>query len=265
MQFLLLLGKVCKKKIDLDDTVRPLDWIDSGEKSAHVMLDDFIKSGLKNYALLRNDPTENAQSNLSPYLHFGHISSQRVALKIKDISSGVESIKAFLEELIVRRELTDNYCYYNQKYDLVAGAAHWAQETLKKHEHDVRDYLYTKKVFENAKTHDELWNAAQLELMYHGKMHGYMRMYWAKKILEWSASPEHAMEIALYLNDKYSIDGTDPNGYVGVAWSIAGVHDRAWFPRKVFGTIRYMSYNGCKSKFDVQKYCSDIQKKIKKV
>ncbi len=254
--------KLISQKINFNNNVSPLDWIKPGQKAAYKALENFIKVNLNKYNDLRNDPVYDVQSNLSPYLHFGHISAQRIALEIKNAKFSDSVKESFLEELIVRKELSDNYCYYNSNYDSLDGAPVWAQETLKKHSNDSREYIYTKKQFENAETHDDLWNAAQLQLLYHGKIHGYMRMYWAKKILEWSKTPEYAFSTALYLNDTYSIDGTDPNGYVGVAWSIAGVHDRAWFPRKIFGTIRYMSYNGCKGKFDVEMYIKNVQKNI---
>ena len=122
------------------------------------------------------------------------------------------------------------------------------------HRNDKRDFLYNLDAFENSDTHDDLWNAAQNQMKLNGKMHGYMRMYWAKKILEWTKSPEEAFQIAIELNDRYELDGRDPNGYTGVAWSIGGIHDRPWFERPVFGKIRYMNYNGCKRKFDVKKY-----------
>jgi deoxyribodipyrimidine photo-lyase len=154
----------------------------------------------------------------------------------------------------VRRELSDNYCLYNQHYDSFAGFPAWARKTLDEHRQDPREYLYTLAQFEEAETHDNLWNAAQREMVETGKMHGYLRMYWAKKILEWTETPEEAVRIAIYLNDRYELDGRDPNGYTGIAWSIGGVHDRAWGARPVFGKIRYMSYNGCKSKFDVAAY-----------
>lgn len=171
-----------------------------------------------------------------------------------------EAKRAFLEELIIRRELSDNFCFYNEDYDNFKGFPEWAKKTLQKHKNDKREYLYSAIEFERALTHDELWNAAQMEIVRKGKMHGYMRMYWAKKILEWSESPEKAMEIAIYLNDRYGLDGRDPNGYTGIAWSIGGVHDRAWNERKIFGKIRYMSHGGCKSKFDVEKYIEQIKK-----
>jgi deoxyribodipyrimidine photo-lyase len=170
-----------------------------------------------------------------------------------------EKKESFLEELIVRRELSDNYCFYNDKYDQFEGFHPWAQKTLNEHRGDKREYVYSLEEFEEAKTHDDLWNAAQMEMVRRGKMHGYMRMYWAKKILEWTESPESALEIAIYLNDKYELDGRDSNGYAGIAWSVGGVHDRAWNERPVFGKIRYMSYNGCKRKFDIKRY---IQKNL---
>jgi deoxyribodipyrimidine photo-lyase len=150
--------------------------------------------------------------------------------------------------------LSDNFCWYNPDYDKFSGFPEWAQKTLNQHRHDHRDYLYSLEEFDQARTHDALWNAAQLEMVLRGKMHGYLRMYWAKKILEWTASPEEALKFALDLNDRYELDGRDPNGYVGVAWSIGGVHDRAWGERPIFGKIRYMSRSGCQRKFKVDQY-----------
>jgi deoxyribodipyrimidine photo-lyase len=161
---------------------------------------------------------------------------------------------AFLEELIVRRELADNFCFYHLDYDSPLGFPDWAKKTHERHKNDVREYTYTQKQFERAETHDTLWNACQQELLKTGKMHGYMRMYWAKKILEWTPTVEDAMEIAIYLNDTYELDGRDPNGYAGIAWSMGGVHDRAWFERPVYGQIRYMNRSGCASKFSVDTY-----------
>jgi len=173
-------------------------------------------------------------------------------------SGSNEHNEAFLEELIVRRELSDNYCFYNTHYDMFEGFPPWAQKTLNDHRKDHRPYRYSLSELEEAKTHDDLWNAAQMEMVKRGKMHGYLRMYWAKKILEWTASPEEALHVAIYLNDRYELDGRDTNGYTGIAWSIGGVHDRAWNEREVFGKIRYMSYNGCKSKFNVKSYVERI-------
>jgi len=163
---------------------------------------------------------------------------------------------AYLEELIIRRELADNFCYYHPSdYDTVGCFPDWSKQDITKHRKDKREYVYTLKQFALAKTHDPLWNAAQQEMVKHGKMHGYMRMYWAKKILEWSASVEDAINIAITLNDRYELDGRDPNGYAGIAWSMGGVHDRPWSRRPIFGRVRYMNDRGCARKFDVEAYC----------
>lgn len=239
------------------ENVNPITWLESGEKAAHAMLHQFIEMKLPVYNTRRNYPDVDVQSNLSPYLHFGQIASQRVALEMKKLTVAEES-DAFLEELIVRKELADNFCYYNAFYDQLEGFPAWVKKEIVLHQYDLRTYLYSLKELEEGLTHDELWNAAQKELVVKGKMHGYLRMYWAKKMLEWTLSVEQALEWAIYLNDKYSLDGRDPNGYVGIAWSIGGVHDRAWFSRPIFGKIRYMSYAGCKSKFNVNQYVAAI-------
>jgi deoxyribodipyrimidine photo-lyase len=169
---------------------------------------------------------------------------------------------SFLEELVVRRELADNFCYYNAHYDQFDGFPNWAKETLREHQKDRREYIYTLKEMEAAQTHDDLWNAAQMEMVHKGKMHGYLRMYWAKKILEWTQSPQDALQVAIYLNDRYELDGRDPNGYTGIAWSIGGVHDRAWKERAIFGKVRYMSYKGASGKFDVKAYIQKVESAI---
>lgn len=243
-----------KQSLKVDRSVKPVDWIEPGMKASEEVLNEFLEEKLSDYHEHSNDPNKDVLSNLSPYLHFGQISSQRVALEVQETDVGDEPKEEFLEQLIIRKELSDNFCYYNDNYDSFEGFSDWARETLNEHRDDEREYVYSLEEFENAETHDDLWNAAQMEMMNKGKMHGYMRMYWAKKILEWSESPEKAMEIATYLNDKYELDGRDPNGYVGVAWSIGGIHDRGWKEREVFGKIRYMSYNGCKRKFNVGEY-----------
>ena len=162
-----------------------------------------------------------------------------------------ETKENFLEELVVRRELADNFCLYESAYDRFDGFPDWARQTLNQHRSDKREYLYTLNEFERGKTHERLWNACQQDLIRSGKLHGYLRMYWAKKILEWTPDPETALDYAIILNDRYSLDGRDPNGYTGIAWSIGGVHDRAWRERPVFGKIRYMNEAGCRRKFDV--------------
>ena len=239
-----------------DHSVRPVEWLTPGESGAKAMLEKFLDGKIDSYASGRNDPNLNYVSGLSPYLHFGHISAQRVALEVIKNLPHNENTDAFLEELIVRRELSDNFCYYNQRYDSVEGFQPWARTTLEKHRSDKRAYLYTDEQLELALTHDTLWNAGQLQMLNSGCMHGYMRMYWAKKILEWTSSPEDALRIAIYLNDKYQLDGRDPNGYAGCAWSIGGIHDRAWGEREIFGKIRFMNRKGCERKFDVNSYIS---------
>ena len=246
-------GKVIGS-LKINREVKEVNWIKPGEKAASKSLKDFLENRFIKYAEERNDPNKNALSNLSPYIHFGQISTQRIAITVQQFYLKNPSAEAFLEELIIRRELADNFCYFNTRYDSFDGFHQWAKKTLNQHRKDKRDFIYTLEDFERANTHEDLWNAAQKELLVRGKMHGYMRMYWAKKILEWSKSPEEALRIAIYLNDKYELDGRDPNGYVGCAWSIGGVHDRAWTERPVYGKIRYMNRNGAARKFDIDAY-----------
>jgi deoxyribodipyrimidine photo-lyase len=233
------------------DALPQANWIVSGEGAAAKLLRHFLENKLTGYEKDRNDPNIDGQSGLSPYLHFGQVSAQRVAL---EVLRSRKDAGAFFEELIVRRELSDNYCYYNPHYDDMQGFPAWGILSLHEHEKDRREYLYTLQELENARTHDDLWNAAQQEMVRTGKMHGYMRMYWAKKILEWTGSPAAAQTAAIYLNDRYELDGRDPNGYTGIAWSQGGLHDRAWKERAIFGKVRYMNFNGARRKFDVQAY-----------
>jgi len=244
-----------------DDEVKKVDWLEPGFKAAREKLKHFVQQKLEGYALRRNDPNLSGVSDLSPYLHYGQIAPQRVALEVERAHVEADDKEAYLEELIVRRELADNFCFYEADYDSYKGIHEWAKKTLEAHREDEREFLYTREEFELAKTHDDLWNAAQIEMVKKGKMHGFMRMYWAKKILEWTQSPEEAFEVAIYLNDKYQLDGRDPNGYTGIAWSIGGIHDRAWTERPVFGKIRFMNYAGCKRKFDVDKYINTYLEK----
>lgn len=238
--------------IEVDNSVLPVD-LEPGEAAARRALDDFISSRFSRYAQERNDPNADATSRMSAYYHFGHIAPQRAALAVAAAPSG-ENQDSYLEELIIRRELSDNFCLHTPKYDSLDAAPEWALKTLEEYSTDVRDYIYTYEEFEAAKTHSALWNAAQNQLVYSGFLHGYMRMYWAKKILEWSVSPAEALKIVINLNDRYELDGRDPNGYAGALWSVAGLHDRAWKKRPVFGSIRYMNERGCRRKFDVDVY-----------
>jgi len=235
----------------IDNSVKPVNNFKGGTSQAVKHLNVFLKDKIDKYAEKRNDPNLNFGSNMSPYLHFGQISSLNIALSVlKNKSLGYES---FLEELIVRRELSMNFVFYNSKYDNYYGLPDWAKKSLKKHENDKREYIYSLKELEKAETHDPYWNAAQKQMVKEGKMHGYMRMYWGKKIIEWSKKPKDAFDIAIYLNNKYELDGRDPNGYTGVAWCF-GKHDRPWSERPIFGNIRYMNANGLKRKYNPEEY-----------
>jgi len=246
--------------------VPEVSWAVPGEAAGKAVLDDFVNNRMRLYES-RNDPVKSrALSGLSPWLHFGQISGQRCALDAKKAStaSTAKAYEGFFEELVVRRELSDNFCYYSPNYDKIQGQKYdWAKDTLKAHASDKREHVYTLEQFQRAKTHDDLWNAAQRELRYGGKMHGFMRMYWAKKILEWTESPEQALEFAIWLNDTYSLDGRDPSGYVGCMWSIVGVHDQGWKEREVFGKIRYMAYHGCAKKFSIPDYIARVNALVK--
>lgn len=249
---------VCWEKLSeglkVNGEVEPVTWAEPGARAGLAVLADFLKHRLARYDEDRNDPVKDGQSGISPWLHFGFLAPQRAALEAVQAKAPTASKEAFIEELTVRRELSDNYCLHEANYDHPSGWPAWAAKNLAEHAADRRPYVYKASLLERGETHDDLWNAAQHELTRRGKMHGYLRMYWAKKILEWTKSPEDASRLALWLNDKYSLDGSDPNGYVGVAWSVAGLHDRPWAPRPVFGTVRYMSREGCEKKFDVAAY-----------
>lgn len=262
-----------RELVTADPEVLPVQGMTPGAQAAKNQLKTFLGT-IEGYASTRNDPTLDSVSGISPYLHFGQLSAQRAILHAKEArtASNAKDVDSFIEEALVRRELSENYCFYNQAgYDKLGGLYpqyandSWAQKSLRVHASDVREHVYTVSELEAAKTHDELWNAAQLEMAYLGKMHGFMRMYWAKKILEWTSCPEAALDAAIYLNDKYSIDGRDPNGYVGIAWSIAGVHDQGWKERPVFGKVRYMNLAGCHRKFDVKLYIHKVQSAISKL
>jgi deoxyribodipyrimidine photo-lyase len=243
-------------KLNIDHSVGKATSFEGGTDRAKQLLRDFLKKKLDKFNKLRNDPCADCVSNMSPYLHFGQISPLYIALEVKK-SSG-KGKDSYLEELIVRRELSHNFVYYNSKYDRFSSLPPWAGKALDSHKTDKREYVYSLKDFERAKTHDPYWNAAQKEMVLTGKMHGYMRMYWGKKILEWSANPQTAFKIALQLNNKYELDGRDPNGFAGVAWCF-GKHDRAWSERPVFGKVRYMNAGGLKRKFDPDAYVQKIQ------
>ncbi len=244
-----------QKVVSVDSSVPPAEWLRGGTSEALRNLRRFVAGGLRGYALRRNHPEFDGTSRLSPYLHFGHLGPHTIALAAQTADAPRQDREAFLEELIVRRELAINFVRYNQSYDRLDGCEPWARRTLAAHAHDPRKHLYSADQFERAETHDLLWNAAQRQMVRSGWMHGYLRMYWAKKILEWSRSPADAFRIAVRLNDRYELDGRDPNGYAGIAWAIGGKHDRAWGPeRPVYGMIRYMSFESTSRKFDSRSY-----------
>ena len=238
-------------RLDIDRGVGKVKTFQGGTSEAKRRLQAFLNFKLDHFQDLRNDPTEDYLSHMSPYLHFGQISPLYIALAVMDTHSpGKDS---YLEELVIRRELSMNFVHYNPNYDSYTGLPNWVRNTLSEQKADNRRYLYSRKELEKARTHDPYWNAAQIEMVTTGKMHGYMRMYWGKKILEWVSTPQEAYEIALYMNNKYELDGRDPNGFAGVAWCF-GKHDRPWAPRPIFGNVRYMSAEGLKRKFDAGKY-----------
>jgi deoxyribodipyrimidine photo-lyase len=248
--------------LPIDRSVSPVAAFRGGTNEATRILRRFIRTRLPAYARRRNQPDLDGTSRLSPYLHFGHIGPRTVALAVREAEAPQADREAFLEELIVRRELAFNFVRFNPHYETMESAEPWARRTLLKHARDERQYVYTERQLEQAETHDALWNAAQQQMVSGGWMHGYMRMYWAKKILEWTRSPAEAYEIAVRLNDRYELDGRDPNGYAGVAWAIAGKHDRPWFERPVYGTIRYMSYGSTSKKFDAKAYIERVSRTL---
>jgi deoxyribodipyrimidine photo-lyase len=243
----------------LDRSVSPVSQWRGGTSEGLRLLRDFIRYKLRGYGTQRNKPEVDHTSRLSPYLHFGHISAVAVALAVQNADAPKADKEAFLNQIIIWRELAVNLVRFNPNYDNFECAEPWAHRSLAKHVGDLRPVLYTEKQLENAETHDQLWNAAQMQMVNTGWMHNYVRMYWAKKILEWNRTPAEAYQTAVRLNDKYELDGRDPNGYAGIAWAIVGKFDRPWFERPIFGQIRYMSGESTGRKFDSKKY---IQQKL---
>ena len=243
----------------IDRSIAPSGHFSGGRGEAQRCLERFLCYRLKGYATKRNKPEFDGTSQLSPYLHFGQIGPHAVAVAVRQAEAPAADRKAFLEEFIVRRELAINFVRYNPNYDSFDASEPWADRSLRQHAKDARKFSYTERQLESAETHDPLWNAAQKQMVLTGWMHGYLRMYWAKKILEWSASPADAFAVAVRLNDRYELDGRDPNGYAGIAWAIVGKHDRAWGPeRPVYGKIRYMSYESTSRKFNSKAYIERI-------
>jgi len=249
----------------LDRSVPPVSSFKAGTTEALRLLEDFVAHRLAGYPALQGAPDQDGSSRLSPYLHFGHISPITIALAVRAADVPEQAKAKYLDELITWRELAINFVYFNPLYDSIECAEPWAHKTLAAHAADPRPILYTRQQLEQAQTHDDLWNAAQLQMVRYGWMHNYLRMYWAKKILEWTPNVRIAMKVAIYLNDKYELDGRDPGGYAGIAWSMLGKFDRAWFDRPIFGVIRYMSATAAAKKFDAAKYIRQMQALAKSV
>jgi deoxyribodipyrimidine photo-lyase len=242
----------------LDRSVGPVDTFTGGTHAAMKHLRDFVNLGLKDYDEKRNHPELKGTSRLSPYLHFGNIGPITIALAVEEAAvkkkATREAADKYLNQVINWREISVLFVKYNENYDNWECAEPWARKTLVEHAGDDRPYRYTFEQLEKAETHDDLWNAAQREMVEGGWMHNYMRMYWAKMILQWAPDPARAYEWAVNLNDRYELDGRDPNGYQGIAWAIVGKHDRPWFNRPVFGLVRPMSGASTSKKFDSKAY-----------
>ncbi len=238
---------------EIDHTVPPSAHYRGGSAAGRERLNRFVEEILPDYDKARSKPDRDGSSRLSPYLHFGFLSSLEIALAVRDADATQESIDAYLEELIVRRELSFNMTRHNENYDSLAALPPWVHKTMREHADDERPITYNLEQLEAAETHDELWNAAQREMVATGEMHNYVRMLWGKNIIAWSPSYEVAFETLVHLNNKYCLDGRNPNSYAGILWCF-GKHDRPWMERPVFGTIRYMTSGSTGRKFDSKKY-----------
>src|SRR5918999_437210 len=247
--------------MDLDRSVGALRHLYRGGTSeAKKMFRKFLRESLGDYVENRNQPQTDDVSHMSKYLHYGHISPVYVALKIRGAGAPQDDVDSYLEEVIVRRELSMNFCHYTPDYDSYSNLPGWAKETLEEHTKDPREYVYSHEQLEGAQTHDQYWNAAMKEMIYTGYMHNHMRMYWGKKILEWMETPQEAYSTTLYLNNKYFLDGRDPNSFANVAW-VFGQHDRGWTEREVYGKVRYMSAGGLERKAKPGRYVEKVEKR----
>jgi deoxyribodipyrimidine photo-lyase len=254
------------QKLDLDRSVPPVSqFFKGGTIQAEKRFREFIRHRLEHYDQHSNQPQTDDISHMSPYLHFGQISPLYLALQLTKAPNSLKASKdAYLEELIVRRELAMNFAYHTSNYDAYGCIPGWAHKSLSEHQQDKREYVYSRRQLETAATHDPYWNASMLEMKHTGFMHNYMRMYWGKKILEWSKTPQHAYQTTLAINNKYFLDGRDANSYTGVAW-IYGVHDRAWTERPIFGKTRYMAASGLERKCDIAAYVKKVDDLVIKV
>jgi deoxyribodipyrimidine photo-lyase len=244
----------------LDQSVGPVDSFTGGTHAALNRLGEFVNVELKDYGEKRNHPEVLGTSRLSPYLHFGNIGPITIALAVRKAAAEGKADEAaaekYLDELIGWRELAVLFVRHEPNYDNWECAAPWARHSLVEHAQDPRPHRYSLEQLERGETQDELWNAGQMQMVNTGWMHNYMRMYWAKKILEWAPNPATAFDWAVILNDRYELDGRDPNGYAGIAWAIVGRHDRPWFNRPIFGLVRTMMEGSTRKKFDAEAYIS---------
>ena len=248
------------KQLKIDRSVKPSPIYRGGESVAQAKLDAFLVKGLDGYAIGRNEPAAAQSSHQSMHLHYGHISPVELALRVRDSDAPKADRDSFIEELVVRRELSMNFCERVADYDKYASAIpDWARKTLAESRHEKRETTYTIEELERAETDDPYWNAAQRQMTLTGFMHNYMRMYWGKRILGWFDDPEAAFDATLRINNKFLLDGRDANSFANVAW-IYGTHDRPWGPRrKVFGTVRYMNAGGLERKFDIDLYVRQVE------
>ena len=244
-------------RIKVDRGVLPAHRFHGGLRAAKRWLGEFCQGKLKGYADNRGEVGEEIVSHMGPYLHFGQIGAVEVALEVRAAAASTQDKEAFLEELIIRRELSCNFVEFTPDYDRYEALPAWAKRSLQRHASDRRDYHYSRRQLEEARTHDRYWNAAMREMLCTGYMHNYMRMYWGKKVLEWKAEPQEAFADLLYLNNKYFLDGRDPNSYAGVAWCF-GLHDRPWGERTIFGQVRFMNASGLERKFDMEGYLKRV-------
>ncbi len=237
----------------IDHSVKPSPIYHGGTMNGRQRLQKFVAEILTNYDEARNKPEKDGSSRLSAYLHFGFLSSLEIALAVQDADAPKESKDAYLEELIVRRELSYNFTRFNSKYDSLESLPAWVQKTMREHIDDQRALVYSLEQLEKGETHDELWNAAQREMVETGEMHNYVRMLWGKNVIGWTRNYEEAFAILEHLNNKYCLDGRNPNSYAGILWCF-GKHDRPWMQRPVFGTIRYMTSGSTGKKFNSKQY-----------
>jgi deoxyribodipyrimidine photo-lyase len=247
------------RSCEIDHSINPSLSFEGGRSTAKRLLQFFLENNLKRFDRDRNEPAEHATSHMSPYLHFGQISSLEIALAVKEYAAHHRLMAdGYLEELIVRRELSFNYVRYADRPERLENLPEWARETMRKHAGDKRNPVYTTEQLEQAETYDDLWNATQKEMMLRGKIHGYYRMYWGKKVLEWMPDYQSAADWMIDTHGRYALDGRDPNTYTNILWCF-GLHDRAWGERPIFGKIRYMSGDSTRRKTDAKAYINEIK------